>query len=122
MSRRPAEPLREVGGQLSRVLAHAVDEGRLAPPEEVEADYVKAGERRDPAVVPDLAGLVEDGDLQPRVAPPEPRGPDHAADALRVEVHRRRRVRRPQERDERLGLADLGLQARAGGEDVDALD
>jgi len=62
--------------QIARVVAGAVDQGRLAAPQELHPHEVDAGRADDAAVMRDVALAVEDWQLQPGIIRPVAGGPN----------------------------------------------
>jgi hypothetical protein len=57
-------------GQLQSVLTDAVNEVRLAAAEKPKPEHLEPGCKGDAAAMADLPSVVEDGQLQPRIAHP----------------------------------------------------
>ena len=76
----------QVLGDERRVAADAVDEVRSAKVLEALPQHIETGPRRHAPPLADLAGIVQDGDLQPRIAAPVPGRPDDRADAEGAEM------------------------------------
>lgn len=87
------EVVGERPAQLADVVAGAVDEARLAPPQEVETDAVEAGGVvDDPAVVFDLPFAVENVDVEPGVVGAVAGSPEHCCDAGAPQVEGEQRI------------------------------
>ena len=80
------ERVLDVMGELGGVGADAVQEARVPATHEVEAERVQARLRRDAALVPELAPVVQDRDVEPRVLAAIPGRPHDGADAGRPEI------------------------------------
>ncbi len=80
----------DVPAQLLGVVAHAVDQVRVAPAQVLQPEDVQTGSRRDAAAVKQLAVVADDGHREPRIAAPVTGGPDHRVDPLGAQVDRRR--------------------------------
>ena len=77
---------REVGAQVASIVAGAVDETRLAAPEERYAHQVHPGGLDDASVVADTALAVEHQHVEPRVVGTESGRPDDGSDLTVFEV------------------------------------
>src|SRR6185369_9730007 len=99
--------------ELSRIVAGAVDQGRLAPPHERSAHQVEAGRRCDAAVMTDHALVVEHRHLQPSVVGSIAGCPDDGTNVALEKIseihHQRRLIRHPRWRQAMWRL-DLTVQ------------
>ena len=78
--------------EIARVVAGAVDEGRLASSQELYAHQVHAGcIADDTAVVTHAALAVQNRHLEVRVVGPEPGRPKNCADVAPAEIKRKAR-------------------------------
>ena len=82
----------DVAGHEGGVVAHAVDEVRVAAVLEALSEDVEAGDGGDAAPLDDLAVAVEDRDPQPRVGAAVAGGPDDRRDAVAPGVEPRDRL------------------------------
>src|SRR6186713_3382401 len=78
--------------ELAHVVLGAVDEARLAPAHEVEAERIEPGRIHDAAFVPQVALAIEYWRAQPAVVGAEAGGPEHGADAMGFQIHEEPRV------------------------------
>src|SRR6185295_18876476 len=94
--------------ELVHVVFGAMNEARLAPAHEVEAERVEPGRGHDAAVVPQATLAIEHWRVQPAVVGAEASGPQHSADAVRLEVDEEPGVLGRLGRGEPLGGGNLG--------------
>ncbi len=110
-------------GEVVRIVGGAVDERRLAAPQERHAHQVHA--RRivhDAAVVGDVALAVDNGDVEPRVVGTEASRPDDRLDLTPCQVETERRRLLDPCRIEAMRWLDLTIDRVAGSPLVDRVE
>ena len=98
-----------------------VDERRSPTAQESEPDHVEAGQRRHAAAVDDLAAMIENGRLEPRIASDIAGRPNDRPDALFLEIERRRAAV-GQNGDPRCGVSDQRLESTISDASVDPVE
>ena len=84
------EVAHEVLGELGGVRADAIEEARLAPPHERQAEGVEAGNGEDATVVNEPTLVIEELRFEPRVARSESGGPHNRVDRAQIGFEQRR--------------------------------
>jgi hypothetical protein len=79
----------QLGAQVPGVVLCAVDEARLAAPQERQSHHVHPRRVDDAAIVAQPALAIEDGDVEPRVIRPEAGGPDDRPDLSPAQIEAR---------------------------------
>src|SRR5216683_954171 len=90
--RRIGEVSGEVIDQVARVVLRAMDEGRLASPEDGQSDGIQPWHIDNAAIVPQVAFTIDHRNIEPAVVRPKSGCPDDGSDlaAPQVEIEPRR--------------------------------
>src|SRR5258706_5872294 len=76
----------EVIDQIARVIFRAVDEGRLASPQDRQSDRIQPRRLDNPAIMPQMAFGIDHRNIEPAVVQAKPGRPDDGLDFAAPEV------------------------------------
>src|SRR5215472_14042113 len=99
-----------MAAQLAGVVAGAVDERGLAPPQELQPHDIQAGRDNDTAVMANPSLAIENRYVQPRIVRSEARRPYNRPDLLAGEIQGERRPRLDFGRRETMRRIDLVVE------------
>src|SRR5688500_2476194 len=105
--------------EIARVVAGAVDEGRLAAAQELHAHQIEARMFGDATVVTDLALAIEHRHLKPGIVRAVSGRPDNRPDPAAVEIHAKRRRSLDLGGSRAVRRIDLAVEAITGRPFVD---